>query len=591
MMDMSTPAARPAAAKQHVPAEFGPVCRDGLVSFRLWAPEQTAVFLEIDGREPLVMTSAPGGWFTLTIAGTAGIRYRFVLADGSAVPDPASRFQPEDVHGPSEVVAGDAFRWTDAGWRGLPWHEAVIYELHVGTFTLEGTFRAATGRLPYLKSLGVTVIEVMPVGDFPGRWSWGYDGVLLFAPDSNYGRPDDLKALVDRAHALGMAVLLDVVYNHFGPDGNYLPLLAPALTDRYATPWGDAVDYGRRETTSMRELVLANVRMWIGDFHLDGLRIDAAHEIRDEETDHVLAAIAEAARDVGSGRKIHLVLESVRLEAERVSAAGGFDGQWNDDLHHALHAAITGEADKDYADYAGRSDVLALALAEGFWTGDEDDDGGSAASLPPTAFVSFLQNHDQVGNRARGERIRLLAPAAACRAATAVCLLAPQIPMLFQGEEWAASSPFPFFADLAPTFVTAVREGRIAAFAVDPDNLFDPFDPATFAAARLDWSEQRLSRHARVLDWYRAILRVRRREIAPLIAGIRHSGDWRVDDGVIRITWQGEARELMLTLNLAARSAPLPAPLRGRLIWQEGRMTGGLCPPWFVAWSVRRRES
>jgi len=588
-MDTSTPAARPAVNREHAPAEFGPVWqKNGLVSFRLWAPDQAVVILAIDGREPLPMARESEGWFIATTAVPAGVRYRFLLPDGSAVPDPASRFQPEDVHGPSELVAPGAFRWTDAGWRGLPWHEAVIYELHIGTFTREGTFSAAAARLPYLKSLGITVIEVMPVGDFPGRWSWGYDGVLLFAPDSRYGRPDDLKAFVDRAHALGMAVLLDVVYNHFGPEGNYLPLLAPAHTDLYVTPWGEAVDYGRREATSMRDLVIANVRMWIGEFHLDGLRIDAAHEIRDREPDHILAAIAEAARSAGSGRKIHLALESARLETDRISAAGGFDGQWNDDLHHALHAAVTGETEKDYADYAGRPDVLAQALAEGFLAcGDKDR---STVTLPPTAFVSFLQNHDQVGNRARGERIGMLASPAACRAAAAAYLLAPQIPMLFQGEEWAAASPFPFFSDLAPPFATAVRDGRIATFAVDPDDLFDPFDHATFAAARLDWNEHRQSRHARMLDWYRAILRVRRRDVAPLCAGIRKSGDWRVDDGVIGITWAGDTKDLMLTLNLAPRPAPLPAPPKGRVIWQEGRITGGRCPPWFVAWSVRRRE-
>ena len=587
-MDMSTPAARPVVSRKHAPTEFGAIWRDGLVSFRLWAPDQSAVFLMIDGREPLSMTSEPGGWFTLAIAAPVGVRYRFLLPDGRAVPDPASRFQPEDVHGPSEVGAPGTFRWADAGWRGLPWHEAVIYELHIGTFTPEGTFSAAAARLPYLKSLGITVVEMMPVGDFPGRWSWGYDGVLLFAPDARYGRPDDLKAFVYRAHALGMAVILDVVYNHFGPEGNYLPLLAPAHTDLHVTPWGDAIDYGCRETTSMRDLVLANVRMWIGEFHLDGLRIDAAHEIRDEGPDHILAAIAEAARAAGSGRKVHLVLESARLEADRVSVAGGFDGQWNDDLHHTLHAAITGETDKDYADCAGRPDVLAKALAEGFQTGDGED--LATVTLPPIAFVSFLQNHDQVGNRARGERIGMLASTSACRAAAAVYLLAPQIPMLFQGEEWAASSPFPFFSDLAPAFATAVRDGRTATFAVDPDDLLDPFDPATFAAARLDWSEHRQSRHARVLDWYRAILRVRRREVAPLCDGIRKSGSWSVDDGVIRITWAGDTKDLMLTLNLTPRPAPLPAPVKGRLIWQEGRIAGRLCPPWFVAWSVRRRK-
>lgn len=586
-MDMSTPAARPAAQGGHVPAEFGAVWRGGLVSFRLWAPEQAAIHLVIDGRAPLPMAKEPDGWFTLVVEAPAGIRYRFLLPDGSTVPDPASRFQPEDVHGPSEVVAPGAFRWTDTGWRGLPWHEAVIYELHIGTFTPDGTFLTAAARLPYLKSLGITAIEVMPVGDFPGRWSWGYDGVLLFAPDSRYGRPDDFRAFVDKAHALGIAVLLDVVYNHFGPEGNYLPLLAPAHTDLHTTPWGEAVDYGRREVTSMRDLVFANVRMWIGEFHLDGLRIDAAHEIRDTEPDHVLAVIAEAARAAGEGRRIHLVLESARLEADRVLASGGFDGQWNDDLHHALHAAITGETDKDYADCAGRPDVLARALAEGFQADSEE--GGPV--LPPTALVSFLQNHDQVGNRARGERISMLARPAACRAAASVYLLAPQIPMLFQGEEWAASSPFPFFSDLGPVFAAAVRDGRVAAFAVDPDNLLDPFDPATFAVARLDWSEHRLPQHARMLDWYRAILRVRRQEVIPLCAGIRKSGAWRVDDGVIRVTWEGDAKDLMLTVNLAPHPAPLPAPLRGKLIWQQGRITGGRCPPWFVAWSVRRRES
>lgn len=585
---MSTSAAQATTTGEDRSAEFGPAPCDGNIRFRLWAPEQATVVLAIEGRPPLPMASEPGGWFTLTTAATAGARYRFQLPDGSTVPDPASRFQPEDVHGPSEIVGRDAFRWSDDRWRGLSWHDAVIYELHVGTFTPEGSFRAAAARLPYLKSLGVTVVEIMPVGDFPGRWSWGYDGVLLFAPDSRYGRPDDLKVFVDRAHALGLAVLLDVVFNHFGPEGNYLPLLAPAHTNRHATPWGEAVDYGPREVTSMRDLVLANVRMWIGEFHLDGLRIDAAHEIRDMDPGHILTAIAETARAAGVGRKVHLVLESARLEIDRMSPAGAFDGQWNDDLHHALHAAITGEADKDYADYAGRPDILARTLAEGGLSCDEEK---TTASVSPAAFVSFLQNHDQIGNRARGDRIGMLAPPAAVRAAAAAFLLAPQIPMLFQGEEWAAGTPFPFFSDLAPTFASAVREGRIAAFAADPEHLLDPFDPATFDAARLDWTEQHLSRHARVLDWYRAILRVRRRDVAPLIPGIRRAGQWQVDDGVIRIIWKGEARNLMLTLNLAPRQAPLPAAIKGKPIWQEGRIAGGLCPPWFVAWSVRRRES
>lgn len=587
-MVMSTLAALPAAQGRSEAVEFGPVWRDGLVSFGLWAPHQSAVLLAIDGRAPLPMAREFQDWFSLTAVAPSGSRYRFLLPDGSVVPDPASRFQPNDVHGASEVVAAaDSFRWTDGGWRGLPWAEAIIYELHVGTFTPEGTFRAAAERLTYLKSLGITVIEVMPIGDFPGRWSWGYDGVLLFAPDSRYGRPEDFKAFVDRAHGLGLAVLLDVVYNHFGPDGNYLPLLAPAHTDLHVTPWGEAVDYAERETVSMRDFVLANVRMWIGEFHLDGLRIDAAHEIRDGSARHILAAIADEARSVAGNRKIHLVLESAKLESDLVSGAGGFDGQWNDDLHHALHAAITGETDKDYAECAGRPEVLARALAEGFRAGGKGDDA-SAQPLPMTSFVSFLQNHDQTGNRARGERINMLAKPAACRTAAAVYLLAPQIPMLFQGEEWASASPFPFFTDLSPDFAKAVRDGRMAAFEADPSELLDPFDPATFATARLDWGEHRLRRHASVLDWYRSILRVRKEEIVPLSAGIEKNGSWSVDEGVIRVVWEGEAKDLMLTLNLAARSAPLSVPVRGRVIWQQGKIAGDRCPPWFVAWSVRR---
>ncbi len=589
-MEMSTLAARLAAGGQPEVAEFGPVWRaDGLVSFRLWAPHQSDVYLAIAGRDALPMARERDGWFSLTTVAPVGGRYRFLLADGSAVPDPASRFQPDDVHGASALTApAGAFRWTDSAWRGLAWAEAIIYELHIGTFTPEGTFRAATERLSYLKSLGISVIEVMPVADFPGRWSWGYDGVLLFAPDSCYGRPEDFKAFIDKAHSLGLAVLLDVVYNHFGPDGNYLPQLAPAHTDLHVTPWGEAVDYAAREATSMRDFVLANVRMWIEEFHLDGLRIDAAHEIRDASDNHILTVIAHEARAAAGSRKIHLVLESARPETDRVSVAGGFDSQWNDDLHHALHAAITGETDKDYAKCAGRPEVLARALAEGFKISSEAE-STPVQSFPMTSFVAFLQNHDQVGNRVRGERISMLAKPEVCRAAAAVYLLAPQIPMLFQGEEWAASSPFPFFTDLPATFVEAVRDGRVAAFEADPSELLDPFDPGTFAAARLKWNEQALRRHASMLDWYRSILRVRKEEIAPLCAGIRESGSWSVDEGVVRILWQTASKDLMLTLNLTAKPATLPAPLRGRVIWQHGKIAGNRCSPWFVAWSVRQR--
>lgn len=593
-MDMSNPeagdekAGGPAPAGDAAANSFGVSWRDGLATFRLWAPRQAAVSLVLGGGRPLPMRPEKGGWFTLTHAAAPGARYAFQLADGTLVPDPASRFQPEDAHGPSEIVA-DGFVWSDRRWRGIPWQTLVIYEMHVGTFTPEGTFRAAAERLGHLTSLGVTAVELMPIADFPGRWNWGYDGVLPFAPDSRYGRPEDLKALVDRAHGLGIAVLLDVVYNHFGPDGNYLPALAPALTDEYQTPWGHAIDYGPAEGGSMRDLVLANVRHWIGGFHLDGLRIDAAHEIRDSDDGHILSAIAATARAAGEGRHIHLVLESANHEAARITCAEGFSAQWNDDLHHALHAAITGETSQDEGVYAERPDILAQAIAEGFWEG-EDAPPATADRPPPSAYVAFLQNHDQIGNRARGDRIHPLACLASYRAAAATCLLSPQIPMLFQGEEWAASTPFPFFSDLAEHFAEPVRAGRGAAFPTELTNLPDPFDPATFASAKLDWRERESRGHARLLDWYRAILRVRRREVAPLIAAIDRPGRWRLEGAVIRIDWDAGDRVLSLALNLTRQPAELLTPLSGRPIWHEGRMAGGRCSPWSLVWSVKRRR-
>lgn len=588
---MGVPTATGSGAKVVEFQRFGVSCHNGFATFRLWAPRQTAVSLVLGAGPAQPMRRESNGWFSLTLPAASGARYSFELADGQRVPDPASRFQPEDVHGPSEIVADD-FIWTDAAWRGVPWPAVVIYELHVGTFTPEGTFRAALERLSYLKSLGVTAVELMPLSDFPGRWNWGYDGVLPFAPDSRYGRPDDLKALVDRAHALGLAVLLDVVYNHFGPDGNYLPALAPALTDEYHTPWGHAIDYGTANGGAMRDFVLANVRYWIGDFHFDGLRIDAAHEIRDADDGHILSAIAGVARAAGEGRHIHLILESANHEAARITCSEGFSAQWNDDLHHALHAAITGETSQDEGIYAGRADILAQAIAEGFWEGEEPEEAVETVidRPPPSAYVGFLQNHDQIGNRARGDRIHPLACLASYRAAAAAYLLAPQIPMLFQGEEWAASTPFPFFSDLAEHFVEPVRTGRLAAFPTELTDLPDPFDPATFASAKLDWKERDGCGHARLLDWYRSILRTRQREIVPLIGKIERPGRWRVEAGMVRVEWEAGERQLLLALNLAGQPAELVTPLSGRVIWHQGRISGNRCSPWSLVWSVKRRR-
>lgn len=568
---------------------FGATWRDGLATFRLWAPRQDTVDLVIEGRLPLAMPRRPGGWFELAVITPPGVRYLYRLGNGRLVPDPASHYQPADVHGPSELISDDAFAWTDAGWTGVPWPEAVIYELHVGTFTPEGSFRAAADRLAYLRSLGVTVVELMPVSAFPGRWSWGYDGVMPFATDSHYGRPDDLKALVDKAHSLGLAVLLDVVYNHFGPEGNYLPELAPAMTDAHTTPWGDALDFSPAGDGAMRRFVLDNVRRWIADFHFDGLRIDAAHEIRDDSEPHILDEIAAVARAAGAGRCIHLVLESARREGKRIGA-DTFTAQWNDHVHHGLHAAVTGECHRDYSRHNGHPELLARALAEGFTVGSIDGGEEEPEAMPPAAFVAFLQNHDQIGNRPRGDRVGGLSVPAARRAASAVVLLSPQVPLLFQGEEWAASAPFPFFADLSPAFAEPVRQGRAAAFADQCGTPPDPFDPATFASARLDWSERLRHGHAAVLDWHRAILRVRRKEIVPMLASIERRVAHRVEDEVIRVVWEGDDRTLTLIANLSPDPAPVEDVPTGRVIWQEGRIRDGFCSPWHVGWTVRRRR-
>jgi malto-oligosyltrehalose trehalohydrolase len=576
--------------------------------FRLWAPLQAEVWLEIEGHGRQPMARAGDGWHELLADTGPGARYRFRLADGALVPDPASRFQPDDVHGPSEVVDPTAYRWRDAAWRGRPWHEAVLYELHVGSFTPEGTFRAVIDRLDHLQALGVTALQVMPVADFPGGRNWGYDGVLPFAPDSRYGRPEDLKALVEAAHRRGLMVLLDVVYNHFGPEGNYLPALAPLFTDRHKTPWGNAVNVDGEQSAAVRAFLIHNALYWIEEFHLDGLRLDAVHQIKDDSDRHLLAELAEQVRAAAPGRCVHLVLENEENEAARLErgedgAPALFTAQWNDDVHHGLHVALTGESAGYYGDYQGGVGRLARALAEGFAFQGEvmhcrgTPRGQPSAHLPPTAFVAFLQNHDQIGNRAFGERITRIAPAEAVRAAAAVYLLAPQIPMLFMGEEWAAPQPFPFFCDFGPDLAAAVTKGRREEFARFPEfhdpgqrqRIPDPTAEATFDAARLDWSRLGHDPHAAWLDWYRRALAVRQADILPLLPAIGpHAGSYRVFSAdAFAVRWQGGgAGDLMLAANLGpAPVAAVPAAL-GRVLWREGAEEGGRLEPWSVRWSV-----
>jgi malto-oligosyltrehalose trehalohydrolase len=605
-MSHTPPSSPPARRVHRMPfgAELQP---DGRVRFGLWAPSHDAVGIELDGAEPVPMERLPGGWHGLvTDRARAGTRYRFVLPDGLRAPDPASRHQPADVHGPSEVIDPGAHPWTDGAWRGRPWEEAVVYELHIGTFTPEGTFRAAIGRLDHLAALGVTMIEIMPVAEFPGARNWGYDGVLPYAPDASYGRPEDFKALVEAAHARGIGVMLDVVYNHFGPEGNYLWAVArESFTERHHTPWGAAINFDGPGSEVVRDYFIHNALYWIEEFHLDGLRLDAVHAILDDSPRHLLQELAERARAVAPGRPVHLVLENEENQAFRLArdAAGRpvqHTAQWNDDVHHVLHVAASGEASGYYAEYKGDTRKLARALAEGFAFQGEmmpyrgHHRGEPSSGLPPTAFVAFIQNHDQVGNRAFGDRLHAIAPPEAMRAIASAYLLLPQVPMLFMGEEWAASTPFPFFCDFGPDLADAVRKGRREEFArfpefADPatrERIPDPMAEATFASAKLRWEEVPHEPHAAWLDWYRRILTVRRDEVVPRLPRQRTGGRFDiVADGAVAVRW--DAAGLALAANLSATPAAGFPPARGRVIWQEGEAGAeGRLGPWAVRWTI-----
>ncbi len=581
---------------------------DGTVRFRLWAPAHELVLVEIDdGARRFAMQPCGDGWHELTTgAAGAGTPYRFILPDGLKVPDPASRHQVDDVHGASAVVDPAAYAWHDGGWAGRPWQEAVVYELHIGTFTPEGTFRAAIDRLGHLVDLGVTAIEIMPVGAFPGQRNWGYDGVLPYAPANAYGHPDDLRALVDAAHAAGLMVLLDVVYNHFGPDGAYIHVISPeAFTERHQTPWGKGID---TLVGPVREFFIHNALYWIDEFHVDGLRLDAVHAILDDGPRPLLTELAERVRRGAPHRHIHLILENEENTASLLARDGGwprlYTAQWNDDVHHALHVAATGEADGYYADYAGDTDKLGRALAEGFsfqgevMTYRDAPRGEPSAFLPPPAFVSFIQNHDQIGNRAFGERLSAIAPAAALRAVAAVYLLLPQVPMLFMGEEWAAPQPFLFFCDFGGELADAVRRGRRAEFARFPQfkdpamraRIPDPLAEKTFQASKLDWSDLRREPHAEWLALYRRVLAIRRAEIVPLLAGIAGGGRYAiVGDGAVSVRWSlADGRELALDANLSANPVGGFPPAAGRIVLTVGTTAAdGAFGPCSVRWSIR----
>jgi malto-oligosyltrehalose trehalohydrolase len=579
---------------------------DGSVRFRVFAPEAAFLSLALEGSaEPLPMIAADGGWHELiTAAATAGSLYRFVLPNEMHVPDPASRFQPHDVNGPSEVIDPCAYPWRSLAWKGCSWDQAVLYELHIGAFTPEGTFLAAIERLEHLASLGITAIEVMSIGDFSGRWNWGYDGVLLYAPDSTYGRPEDLKAFVDAAHEHGMMVILDVVYNHFGPEGNYIPQYFPDIvTNAYKTPWGQALNFDARHGESTRQFIIHNALYWVEEFQMDGLRLDAVHAILDSSSNHILDELAHAVKRLSSGREIHLILESDDRVWHHLGRDVGLQplsstAQWNHDMQKLVALALTqGRAEElDYAD----TRLLGKALVEGFTSGPHHHNAPKEAyalSVSAAGFISFLQSHDVVGNRIAGERIAELAPPETVRAIAAVYLLAPQIPMLFMGEEWGASTPFPYFCDFSGDLAAAVRRGRLEQFATpeqraDPQFLAtacDPISECTFLSAKLRWDERLRGIHADWLDWYRRILQARRQSIVPLLSRLHATtGDYEVaGPRQIATRWKIGSGSLSLRANLSDQPSGILPPSSGRTIWLEGELGhDGVLGQWCVQWSV-----
>src|SRR5581483_4126157 len=460
---------------------FGAECRDdGTVRFRLWAPQASSVAVWLDrSQRELPMSRLDQGWFELVTEAPPGAGYKFKIDDRLLVPDPASRFQPFGVHSASEIVDPLSFEWADAKWRGRAWDEAVIYELHVGAFTSEGTFAAVEKKLEYLADLGVTAVELMPLSSFPGKRNWGYDGVLPFAPSANYGRPEELKRLIDSAHAKNLMVFLDVVYNHFGPEGNYLGAYAPEFfTDRHKMSWGKGINFDGPCSRVVRDFFIHNALYWLEEYHFDGLRFDAVHAIVDDSSPDVLTELADTVRNqLGAERRIHLILENDKNAAHYLRREGQtrprwYNAQWNDDIHHALHVLITSENDGYYSDYADNPAWhLGRCLAEGFSYQsdasafrDGEKRGERSNELPPEAFISFLQNHDQVGNRALGERITSLADPQRVQVAMTVLLLAPSPPLLFMGEEIGATTPFLFFCDFGPELAAQVTKGRRAEF-------------------------------------------------------------------------------------------------------------------------------
>jgi maltooligosyltrehalose trehalohydrolase len=583
--------------------QFGPrfgsrLTKDGAL-FRLWAP--TAKRVDVLLEKLHAMTRGNDGWFSASVEGVkAGARYKFRIDGEIDVPDPASAFQPEDVSGPSEVIDHAAYSWQAAGWRGRPWQEAVIIEAHVGAFTPEGSYRAMIGKLDHLVETGITALELLPLADFSGKRNWGYDGVLWYAPDSAYGRPDDLKALIDEAHLRGLMVMLDVVYNHFGPEGNYLGRYAPGFFTEAHTPWGSAIDY---RLPQVRAFAIENALYWLREYRFDGLRLDAVNSIVEPGGLALLADISAAAGQLAAetGRHIHLVLENgdnraSLLDPTEDPSRGKYRAQWNDDYHHAWRVLMTGEKQGYYGDYQRAPlDDIARALASGFVFQGEmsafrrGPRGEPSGTLSPMAFINFLQNHDQVGNRPLGDRLEGNARTAAIEAALSVMLLAPAIPMLFMGEEWGTKTPFPFFCDFAGDLANAVRKGRRDEYAwayAYGYEIPDALAESTFQSAKLDWKERSEPPAQKRLALVRELLAIRRRAIVPRLAGSAFGDAKATGDRLLTAHWRmGDGATLSLVANLTDRSIPnARAEPEGTCIW--GSELGDSVPPWSVHWRI-----
>lgn len=574
---------------------------------RVWAPDRRRIDALLGDGSLHPLAAEQDGYFSGWIPGGAGTLYRFRLdGDQGPFPDPASRFQPDGPHGPSQVVDPAAFAWSDAAWRGVPLDRALIYEMHIGTFTAEGSWAAAAAKLPELAELGVSVLELMPVADFPGDFGWGYDGVDQFAPTRLYGTPDDMRRFVDAAHRLGLAVLLDVVYNHLGPSGNYLGQFAGAwFSDHYECEWGAAINFDGPGCAAVRDFFVANARHWIEEYHLDGLRIDATQQIFDASDEHVLVAIGRAVREAAGGRHTILVTENEPQQARLVrppdQGGYGLDAMWNDDFHHSAMVAVTGRGEAYYSDTLGSPQELLSCAKWGFlfqgqrYGWQRQRRGTPALDLPPAAMINFLQNHDQIANSAHGLRGHALTSPGRWRAITALALLMPGTPMLFQGQEFSASSPFLYFADHEPELAALVARGRAEFMrqfpSVATEGLAAPHDRATFERCRLDHDERRHGPHRAAWEMHRDLLR-RRREDPVLAAGARG----RVDGAVLGpeallLRWfgdGGEDRLLLVNLGLDLRldhaPEPLLAPPEGRQwrpLWasEDPRYGGGGAAP------------